>query len=131
VIGGRVLDSTALLDIADGSTVYGRALLDFAAQAGVVLAVPAAALTEAWAQASPAGQPFLELLMASPVVVGDDLSTDHAAVIGGLFPDRHASPDIVAGHTVHCAVTRSWPVVTADPNRLRAIRPDLPIEPLP
>lgn len=82
---------------------------------GIVLAVPAAALLEAWAQAPPGGRPFLELLLA-------DRSPADAAAAG-------AGP--AAAQTVAVAQRRGWPVVTVRPEPLRFLAADIELELLP
>lgn len=69
MIGGRVLDATAISDIAIGRTIYGAAFLAAANDLGIALAVPAAALQDAWAAAAEEDYPFLELLTGLPLAV--------------------------------------------------------------
>jgi hypothetical protein len=137
VIGGRVLDTSALLDAGTGHTLYARALITVAVQEGIVLAVPATCLADAWAQASPQVRPFLDLLADRAVVVIDALDGAAAVPVGILAapaadPASLPSVDLPAAHAVHLARTRGgWPIVTADPDRLRAIDDEAPIEELP
>jgi hypothetical protein len=132
VIGGRVLDTTALLDAATGKTAFTRALLTVAGELGIVLAIPSAALAEAWAVGQPAEQPFLELLTGRSVLVIDPLDGEDAEDVG-----RYAShggsgrAQIGPAHAVHCAVQRGWPIVTAEPAVLRRMHPQLDVVEIP
>ena len=67
MIGGVVLDTSALLDIAAGSTVYGQAFVSAAAARGVVLLIPSTCLSQAWAALKADHLPLLELLLEMPV----------------------------------------------------------------
>src|SRR5918994_5078799 len=80
--GGRILDTSALLDVATGATVYARSLVDTATQAGLTLSVPAAALAAAWAATGPLGRLSLDLLLEVPVVVVDPLDEPAAGAVG-------------------------------------------------
>jgi hypothetical protein len=133
VIGGRVLDATALHDLTIGRTVYGAAFLAAANDVGITVAVPAAALQEAWAAAGQNDYPFLELLLDLPITVVDSLGAAAAEGSGVLAEDVHAAGAFNAGaaHAVLVARERGWPVLSADPAPLRAIDPGLPVEVLP
>jgi len=133
VIGGRVLDVTAIRDMTIGRTVYGRALVGFAVQETIPLIVPAAALQEAWAGASQEDWPFLDFLLDLPVTVVDPLDTAAAAGSGLIAGDVYAASgwSAAAAHTVHVAQTRGLPVVTADPAPLRALDVALVFDLLP
>jgi hypothetical protein len=133
MIGGRVLDATAIHDLTIGRTVYGAAFLAAANDVGITLALPAAALQEAWATADDQDYPFLDLLLGLPLTVVDPLDAERAQRSGILARDAHAGGrwDAGAAHTVMSAVDRGWPVLTADPAPLRAIDVAVEIEALP
>jgi hypothetical protein len=133
VIGGRVLDSTALHDLTIGRTIYGGAFLAAANDLGIVLAVPATALQETWASAAQDDFPFLDLLMDLPMSVVEPLDADAAQASGVLARVAHASNswNAAAAHTVYVALDRSWPVLTADPVPLRAVDPAVQVDLLP
>ena len=133
VIGGRVLDASALRDLAGNRTVYASAILSAANLVGIVLAVPAAALQEAWADGAADDDPFLDLLLDLPIVVVEDLGAVSAAASGLLGRDVAATGawDAAAAHTVLVAQQRGWPVLTAAPAPLRALDPGVPLELLP
>jgi hypothetical protein len=130
VIGGKVLDPAAVLDIATGRSLYGRAVVDVALQSGIVLAVPAAALMEAWAGAPPAGRPLLARLRTLPVVVLEPLDGEAAEAVGVLAADRGRPASGVA-HAVYVARRRGWSLVTGDPDAALALDPHLSFESLP
>ena len=133
MIGGRVLDLSAINDLTIGRTIYGAAFLAAANQLGVAIAIPAAALQEAWAMAGPEDYPFLELLLGLPLTVVDPLDTAAAERSGVQARDVHAANawDAGAAHAVLVAHDRGWPILTADPAPLRAIDLALEIELLP
>jgi hypothetical protein len=82
VIGGVVLDTTALLDIVTGATIYGQAFVSTAAERGVVLLIPSTSLSQAWATVPSERLPLLELLLELPVVVVDDMDLTTARAAG-------------------------------------------------
>jgi hypothetical protein len=82
VIGGVVLDTTALLDIVTGATIYGQAFVSTAAERGVVLLIPSTSLSQAWATVPSESLPLLELLLELPVVVVDDMDLTTARAAG-------------------------------------------------
>ena len=69
VIGGRVLDSTALAAFAVGRPVYMRALVWAAVEANIVLAVPSAALGRAWGLLEQEHHAALQVLLDLPNTV--------------------------------------------------------------
>ena len=132
MIGGRVLDTSALADAATGKTIYARALIRTAVEHGIVLAVPTAALMAAWASVPAGDQPFLAMLLDLPVTVVDVLDAPAARAAGLLAGSADGPPaDLVAAHVAHCAARRHWPVVTADPGPVRAVDPRVTVELLP
>ncbi len=133
MIGGRVLDASALRDLTVNRTVYGAAFLAAANYVGIALAVPAAALAQTWADAAQDDEPFLDLLLDLPITVVADLNAATAAASGLLGRDAAAAGawDGAAAHTVLVAQQRGWPILTADPAPLRALDPGVPIELLP
>jgi len=133
VIGGRVLDSSALTDAVTGKTVYTRALVQTAVEHGIILAVPAAALMATWATVPASERPLLDLVLDTPVTVVDPLDATTARDAGVILAGGRSSgrPDLAAGQVVLSARRRGWPVVTADPRPLRAIDLGIEIETLP
>jgi hypothetical protein len=137
VIGGRVLDATAIGDIVIGRTVYGGAFVRAAQQVGITLVLPAVALQEAWAACQEKDWPFVELLLALPVTVVDPLdasAAERSALLGRPTAARHAAPtafDAAASHAVVVARDRGWPILTADVRRIRVLDATIPVESLP
>lgn len=132
MIGGRVLDTSAVLTAATGTNDYTAALLTVAAEHGIVLAVPAAAVQAAWRVTRSAEQPWLELLLDSPAVVVVPLTADDARD-AGLLAARAGHDDVAAAtaHAVHIAGRRDWSVLTADPGPVLELDPHVRTETLP
>lgn len=130
MIGGRVLDSTALAAFAVGRPVYMRALVWAAVEANIVLAVPSAALGRAWALLDVEHHAALRVLLDLPNVVIDELSTA-TALESGLLLAASGQDDIVAGQVAASAKRRGWPAVTGEPGSLRKLDTTVTIEELP
>ena len=132
-LGGRVLDVTAIHDITIGRSIYAAAFLAAANDVGIALAIPAAALQEAWAIAELEDHPFLDLLLDLPLAVVEPLDTAASRRSGLLGRDTHAAGhwDAAAAHTALISQDRGWPVLTADPVPLRRIDAALQVELLP
>ncbi|QBI54345.1 hypothetical protein [Streptomonospora litoralis] len=134
MIGGRVLDTTALTDYAADRN-YARALVGAAQRSSaLVLAVPAAALMAARGRLAGAARTQLgQLVTLSPVVV-DELTTETAGRAGDLVARARIRPQgqvLDAAHVAFSARVRGWPVVTSSPERLLALDAALEIEHLP
>jgi hypothetical protein len=125
-IGGRILDSSAILAFVAGAP-YPSAVVWHAVEQNVVLAIPSAALSEAWAYARPEDHDVLEVLLGLPVVVVVD---DLGAVVRPPVPllsDPHA-----AAHVVRRGRERpGWAIVTGRAEALRALDPDVEVDELP
>jgi hypothetical protein len=130
-VGGRILDSSAILGFVAGKP-YSSAIVWHAVDQGVVLAVPAAALAEAWAQTSPKDYDVLRVLLSLPVVVVDALTAADACDSGALF-DGDGNPSLIAAaHVVRRAQARpGWAIVTDRPETLRSLDPHAEIDELP
>jgi len=130
MIGGRVLDSTALAAFAVGRPVYMRALVWAAVEANIVLAVPSAALGKAWSLVDAEHHAALRVLLGLPNTVIDELTpaTAHEA---GLLLAAAGHDDIAAGQVAACARRRGWPAVTGEPGALRKLDHQVTIEELP
>ena len=129
-MSGRVLTTSAIVDIATDRSVYGRAFLVAAVELGMTLATPATVLLQAWASVPPQGRALLELFLDAPAVVVDDLGASVASRAG--VRAYHAGLlDIAAAHLVDVAIARGLPILTAQPDPLRAIDPNVEIEELP
>lgn len=126
---GRVLAADAIVDIATGRSVYGRAFLVAGVELGMIFPVPAAAVLEAWATVPPEERGLLELFLDTPSVVLEELDAAAAQRAGVRAHQRH--DDIVAAHTADVALERDLSVLTGRPAALQAIVPDVEIERLP
>lgn len=126
MIGGRILDASAIVAFCSGRSVYAAALVWTAVEEGLVLVVPSTAVAAAWAQLPDKDHPVLEVLLQLPVTVVDDLTVTRArtvGVLGGATVDSHA---------LVCARDRGWVLVTDDVTRYSGARTDgVEIEPLP
>jgi hypothetical protein len=132
VIGGRVLDVTAVTGFSTGQSVYAEALAMTAIEENIVLAVPSAALTRACALIPRGHELGLDVLLGLPCTVVDPLDTAQARATGAIL-EQGGEPrgDIATAHVVHCAQQRGWPVVTGDPQPLLTLDNSLEIESLP
>ncbi|MGH8922374.1 MAG: hypothetical protein ACRD0H_29235 [Actinomycetes bacterium] len=72
-MSGRVLTSSATVDIATDRSVYGRAFLVAAVELGMTFSTPSTALLQAWAAIPPEARALLELFLDAPAVVIEDL----------------------------------------------------------
>jgi hypothetical protein len=130
VIGGRVLDSTALAAFAIGRPVYMRALVWAAVEANIVLAVPSAALGRAWGLVEQDHHDALRVLLDLPNTVIDEL-TPVSAREAGLLLAAAGQDDIAAAQVASSARRRGWPAVTGEPGTLRKLDTAVQIEELP
>jgi hypothetical protein len=130
MIGGRVLDATALAAFAIGRPVYVRALVWAAVEENIVLAVPSAALGRAWSMLDPEHHAALRVLLDLPNTVIDELGPVSAHESGMLLAAA-GQDDIVAGQVAASARRRGWPAVTGDPAALRKLDTTVAIEELP
>jgi hypothetical protein len=133
-LGGFVLDASALAALGGGENIYATTWADRAAVRGIVLLVPAAALSEAWQQIRRHDHGHVEQmrdLLASPMVLIEALEETDAAHAGELIGGRGLDPDVVAAQVATCARARDWPVLAAQAARLRVIDPQLTVETLP
>ncbi|MGQ0774789.1 MAG: hypothetical protein ACT4NY_10290 [Pseudonocardiales bacterium] len=109
MIGGRVLDASALLGFARGTSIYAAAAVWTAVEESIVLVVPSSAVAAALAELADEHRPVLDVLLNLPVTVIDALDEARARIggrIGGSQADAHA---------VACAQDRGWPLITAHP----------------
>ncbi len=133
MIGGFVLDATAVLDAATGRTLYTRALVRSAVQVGMVLTVPAAALAEVWATIDPGSRSFLRLFVDRVVVVVEPLRDADVEAVGLLAGSAGGDAGVPLGiaQAVRTARVRGWPVVTAVPAQVRSLDPGVQVNELP
>jgi predicted nucleic acid-binding protein len=117
VIGGRVLDASAIVAFASGDSIYAAALVWTAVEEGIVLVVPSTAIAAAWAQLPDKDHPVLEVLLDLPVTVVDNLDATRARAVGAFRGDP------LDAHALLCAHDRGYPLITADASRYAGIRP--------
>lgn len=133
-LGGFVVDASALAVLGGGENIYASTWADRAAVRGIVLLIPAAALSDAWQQIrrhGPDSADQMRDLLASPMVLIDPLDHAAAARAGELVEGRDLTPDVTAAQVATCARARDWPVLAAQSDRLRLIDPELRVETLP
>ncbi|MGQ0626061.1 MAG: PIN domain-containing protein [Sporichthyaceae bacterium] len=118
---GATLDAGALiaLDRHDRRVV---ALLARARDRSIPVTVPAAALAQA--VRDPARQARLSRMLRSPATTVISLDRADATAVGRLLAVS-GSADIADAHVVICARRTGQPVVTSDPDDLRALDPTL------
>lgn len=133
-LGGFVLDASALAALGGEANIYATTWADRAAVRGIVLLVPAAALSEAWQQIrrhGPGSVDQMRDLLASPMVLIDSLDDTGAVQAGELVEGRDLNPDVAAAQVATSARARDWPVLAAQPACLHLIDPELIVETLP
>jgi hypothetical protein len=132
-VSGRVLTSSAIVDIATDRSVYGRAFLVAAVELGMIFPTPSTALLQAWAAVPPQARALLELFLDAPAVVVEDLTVSVAGRAGVRAHPAHRAGcfDVAAAHAVDVAMARGLAILTAEPGPLRAIHPAVEIEELP
>ena len=129
MIGGRVLDPTAVMAMAVGDSPYAQALLDIATQMNIPLAIPATALQAAWAAAEPDAWPWLDLLPEAATVIVlplDEQSAKDSGLLAALSGNPSTHPS--ASHAALVGLGRSWPVVTKRPEVIQALSADVRTE---
>ena len=116
MIGGRVLDASAIVAFASGASIYAAALVWTAVEEGIVLVVPSTAIAAAWAQLPDKDHPVLLVLLDLPVTVVDDLDATRARAVGAFGGDQPEA------HALLCAHDRGYALVTADASRYTGLR---------
>jgi hypothetical protein len=132
VIGGRILDTSALLQAARG-TPYMQALLYVSHELLITLVIPAPCLADALAALDdPQQQARLFDLLKSPIAKVAQFGAAEATGTGLLRASAlPARASAAAAHAAFLASDRGWPVVSARPGPIRALHPHVEIEPLP
>ncbi|WP_424534231.1 hypothetical protein ACOZ38_28470 [Sphaerisporangium viridialbum] len=134
MIGGRVLDTIAIYGFIRRSP-YIEAVVWSSVEDHIVLVVPIPALAAALAQIPEHDRDIVDVLLRDvPVTIttGDLTAQTAAGLADTLRPAGGAAPAaLTAASVVHAAKTRGWPVLTSEPYPLRALWPDIAIEPMP
>jgi predicted nucleic acid-binding protein len=125
VIGGKVLDASALAALARGRPAA-LAWFDTARLVGIALYLPTLALAEVRA-VRPDAAPLLADLLSHPSVVLGELDSATAAQVDQLLIAADVF-DALAAHVVYIARQRGWPALTADPGRLHRVTRDLDVD---
>ncbi|MDT0346244.1 PIN domain-containing protein [Streptomyces litchfieldiae] len=128
-IGGRILDTSALIAAARGD-LYMRALLATAHEHVIPLLAPATAVSDAAVDLHPHGRDALTAILRFPLVTFAPLDESHA-VGSGILRSAHRPAGLTPGHVAYLAAARQWPVITMTPEPLRALYPSIAIELLP
>jgi hypothetical protein len=117
VIGGKVVDASALAALVRGR-LSAVAWFATAKITGLTLYLPALALAEVRAVRPDAGSELAEALGHPSVVLGDLDAAGAARSTSCLAPPMSST----GAPAMSCiARTRGWPVLTADPGRLRRV----------
>ena len=111
MIGGRVLDTSALLAFARGTSIYAAAAIWTAVEESIVLVVPSTAVATALTELADDHRPVLDVLLHLPVTVIDVLDEARARIVGQLGGHQ------ADAHAVACAQERGWPLLTAHPTQ--------------
>lgn len=126
MIGGRVLDTSALLAFARGTSIYASAAVWTAAEESIVLIVPSTAVAAAWTELADEHHPVLDVLLQLPVTIIDALDERRARAVGQL-----GGPQADA-HAIACAQERGWLLLTAHPDHYIPYKyTGVDLEPLP
>lgn len=128
MIPGRVLDVSALVDIAVAKTRYSRHIVAMCLYRGGGLCVPSSALAVAYSIVPLDTQAELLDLLMGPGVTIDDLTAGKATDIGEILDGAN---DVVAGHVVWCARNTHWPILTDRGHQLTLLDPRVMIDPIP
>ncbi len=126
MIGGRILDTSALIAFARGTSIYAAAAVWTAVEESIVLIVPSTAVAAAWAEIDEERPAVLEVLLHLPVTVVDNLDESRAKTVGQLGGPQ------AAAHAIAFAQERGWPLLTADPAQYAPYKhTGVDLEPLP
>jgi hypothetical protein len=129
VIGGRVLDTSAVRAFVEQRSVYASALVWTATEEDIVLVIPAAVLTEVRATVAPEHVAVLDVLVGLPVTVVEPLD-DRGAGETAEVASRLPAAGLANAQAAACALARGWPLVSAGASR-HADLPSLTVEEVP
>ncbi|MEV0589413.1 hypothetical protein [Nonomuraea sp. NPDC050310] len=133
MISGRIFDVPAIVDFGTGRTQYAQAVVWSSLQEGQVIVLPAIAVAAALAQIPDNRWDAIEVLLGLPITVVTDVTRGTLpALAATLRPAATQAPFYAtAAAVVLAAQQRSWPVLTGDAGPLRALWPDVRVDPLP
>jgi predicted nucleic acid-binding protein len=122
---GFVLDTGALIALEKPSRAKKLSLLfDRIGPAGR-LAISAGSIAEAW-RASPRQTPLVFLMRRQDVCI-EEITVPVAKSIGAFLAHVNNGDDIVDAHVIMLARHFRLPVITTDPDDLRALDPKVPL----
>lgn len=134
MIGGRILDTSAIYAWTRRSP-YVEAVVWSSVADHIVIAVPVPALAAALGQIHERDWDLVDTLLRDvpvTIVTGELTRTSASALAETLRPAGSSSPAaLTAASVVQAARSRGWPVLTAEPFPLRALWPEIDIEPMP
>lgn len=130
---GKVVDASALAAIARGH-LEATAWLETAHAMATSLYVPALAVSEVLSL-RPEAAADLDDIRAHPSIMVKDMTPAERVAVEQLLAEAGDGTggvfDVLAGHVVHVATARGWPVLTTDPGRLRRLVPEIEVNLLP
>ncbi|GLW09784.1 hypothetical protein Misp01_49130 [Microtetraspora sp. NBRC 13810] len=128
MIPGRVLDVSALVDIAVGKTSYSRSVTTLCLLRGGGIVIPSTALAEVFSIAPLDTQVELDQLATTEGVRVDDFTAGKVSVIGEILD---GSRDVTAAHVIWCARSTGWPILTDRGDEIARYDPHVEIDPVP
>ncbi|MFF5208536.1 hypothetical protein [Streptosporangium sp. NPDC000396] len=128
MLPGRVLDVSALIDIAVAKTEYSRSIAAMCLFRGGGICIPATSLAAVLSISPISTQVELFELVTTPNVKIDDFTYGK---VGDIAEILDGSRDITAGHVVWCARNTKWPILTDRGRELIQYDQHITIDPLP
>ncbi len=122
-MSGLVLDAGAFIAVERRDRVM-TALAARIASERIPLVTSAGVVAQVWRGGGEAQVPITFLLRRTLVV---DLTHRVARILGRLLGERGTS-DAIDAHVAFLAKERGWPVLTSDPDDLRALDPTLRLQ---
>jgi hypothetical protein len=129
-VTGRVLDTSALVRLALGRSLYMQAFARHSTAIGLIWAIPTTAVAEAWAQLPAKGRLALSVLLQLGQTTIEQLEVSQAGAVGEILEGAGPHIDVCAAHVIEVAARRGWPVLTNRGVVLRSVVA-VEIEPLP
>jgi hypothetical protein len=121
-VAGKVLDTSAVAAWAEGRVSI-QAWVGVARTRGLTLLVPSLARIEVLSL-RPGSAELIDQLTAHPHVLVIELTDSDRSTIESLLSATGTS-DVLAAWVVHTCRQRGWAALTADPDRLRRLDPNL------
>jgi hypothetical protein len=128
MLPGRVLDVSALVDIAVAKTEYSRSIAAMCLFRGGGICIPATGLAAVLSISPMSTQVELFELVTTPGVKIDDFTHGKVEDIAEILD---GSRDITAGHVIWCARSTKWPILTDRGGELTQYDQHIVIDPLP